>query len=243
MIIINYDKYVIYTISENKLIPSNIYSIEIVDGIIYENFIFVFLTPGGYYYHILNEENSYPCKLFKISDEIVYNHMKFSKKIKEKKLYYDKKIFPKKIIGIADNNLITSDGINEVSIREIDFILFKIIHLINQKRLDDIVELLPILEKKYIRSLLAILKYYFVNYEETIRKIFNEELVEHFNLYKYLDFFLFDLSKIDKNKSEIYFRKLLINNIITQNVKGISEIYEVCNKKELYNSYKIENLK
>jgi hypothetical protein len=69
---------------ENECVSSisgNLYAFDIIDGIIYENFIFIFLTTRGYYYHILNEENSYPCKLFKISDEIVNNHMKLSKKI------------------------------------------------------------------------------------------------------------------------------------------------------------------
>jgi hypothetical protein len=229
MIIIYNDKYVIYSIENGGLVPSDIFYFSIIDGIIYENFIFVFLTNNGFYYHILNEEYSYPCKLYRISEDLVNNHIKISKKLKEKNYIYDKKLYPKMIIGIVNNNIITSDGWNEVSIREIDYILFKIIQLIIDKKVSEIAQLLPIMPKEYIKSLIAILRYYFKKDEEVYRKIFNEEMIEHFELYKYLDLFLFN----NNEQNEKYMRQLLIKSLISQDDKSINQIYNVCNKKKL----------
>jgi hypothetical protein len=230
MVIIYNDKYVIYTVEKGNLVPSDIFYFSIIDGIIYENFIFVFLTANGFYYHFLNEEISYPCKMYRISEELVNNHIKISKKLKEKHIIYDKKLYPKAIIGIVNNSIITSDGWNEVSIREIDFILFKIIQLIIEKKISEISNLLPIMPKEYIKSLLSILKYYFKNDEAVYRKIFNQEMIEQFELFKYLDFFLFQ----ENEQSERYMKNFLIKNLISQDEKSISQIYNVCNKKELY---------
>jgi hypothetical protein len=235
MIAIFQDKYMVYSFdtNTNSLIPKGLTYYSIIDGIIYENFIFIFLTSNGYYYQILNEANSCPNKLFKASEDILNNHMRISKKIKEKLPFYSKKPFPQKIVSVIKNNLIVADGFNFVTVIKLEHILFKIIHLILERRLDELISTLPILDKKYLKSLLAILNNYYALEEETYRKIFTQELVEHFELYKYLDFFLDDLVKTDKHKAEVFLKQRLITALQNKDEAKIKKLYDISSKNEL----------
>jgi hypothetical protein len=234
MVAIFEEKYIIYSFdNSNSLAPQGINYYSLLDGFIYENFIFVFITSNGFYYHILNEPNSYPNKLFKASEGIIDNHMKITKKLKEKLTYYYKKPFPQKIVSIIKGNLITADAFNYITIYKLENILFKIIHHIIERKLEEVVNILPILDKKHIKSLLAILNHYYNGEEDIYRKIFSQDMVEHFELYKYLDFFLEDLVKIDKLKAERLLKQVLIKALQLKDDIKVKRLYEICSKFEL----------
>lgn len=260
MVVIFLDKYILYTVGMDAksktygLTPVNIFYYKLIDGMIYENFVFIFLTDKGIYFHLLNEDNAYPSKLLKASDEMNMFHLKISKKVKDKEVIYTKKLMPCKVLGIfnSDNLLVLSGSFNEIIFKQIDNILFKIIYLITNRRLEEIQPLLTILERKYIKSVLAIFKYYFNNNEEIIRKIFSLsgsgsvsnngvilDLIEHFQLYQYEDYFLPDflnnplLSADDKNKVDKHMRSLLVRNLVNNNEKGIDSLYQFANKSGL----------
>src|SRR5690606_2570277 len=136
-------------------------------------------------------------KLLKHSDEMNLYHIKISKRFKEKNVIHNKKLLPIKILGVFDGNLVTSSCFNMIGFSKIDNILFKIVDLIVKRKFNEIPGVLSVLEKKYIKSVMAIFKYYFDNNEEILRKIFsggslNGDMVEHFGLYKYEEFFLND---------------------------------------------------
>jgi hypothetical protein len=250
MIIIFQDKYILYTIcSEDNsfsLKPMNVFYFKIVDAFIYENFILIFITDKGIYYQIINEENGYPMKLLKPSDEMNLLHFKISKKIKEKNIIYDKKLLPCKILGVYDNNLFLSCSFNQISFQPIDNILFKIVNLITKRRFEEIHYLLTILEKKYIKSVLGIFKYYFEGNDEMVRKIFGggqgqdlAEMTEHFTLYKYDGSFLGDylnnplMVLEDKSKVDKVLRTWLVKNINGNNVNGINSLYQFASQAGL----------
>jgi hypothetical protein len=234
MIAIFHDKYIIYAFDDNmSLQPQGINYYTLIDGIIYENFVFVFLTANGFFYHILSELNSFPNKLFRASEDIINNHMKITKKTKEKLAYYYKKPFPQKILSVVRNNLIVSDGFNQVTIYKLENILFRIIHSIIERKVEEVINALPILDKKYIKSLLAILDHYYGNDEAAYRRIFSQDMIEHFELYKYLDFPLEDFIKFDKVKTEKYLKRILIKELQNKDEIKIKKLYEFCSKYEL----------
>lgn len=263
MIIVFQDKYIVYSInSEQNIVsnnsvscgfslkPLNIIHFKIVDAFIYENFILIFITDKGIYYQIINEDNgnTYPMKLLKPSDEMNLFHFKISKKIKEKNnlLLFDKKLLPCKILGIYDNTLFLSSSFNQISFQIIDNILFKIVNLILKRRFEEIHYLLTILEKKYIKSVLGIFKYYFEGNDEMIRKIFGggqahdlAEMTEHFMLYRYDGSFLGDyfnnplMGIEDKNKFDKILRTWLVKNINGNNLNGINDLYQFASQAGL----------
>jgi hypothetical protein len=238
MVVIYLEKYVIYSFENNKaLTPIGIHYYKIHDAHIYDNFVLIFLTDKGSYFQILNEENSIPSKLLKFSDEMNLYHLKISKKIKEKTSLHARKLIPQKILGLFNNHLITATSFNELTIKEVDNLLFKIIHLINTRKFNEITYLLTIIEKKHIKSILGIFKYYFNNNEDILKKIFvNVEFIEHFQLYKYLDIFLPALIENkfnDRNKMDKYLRSLLVKSINNKDEAAVSNLYEFANKNEL----------
>jgi hypothetical protein len=234
MIAIFEDKYIIYSFDSNmSLIPQGTNYYTLIDGVIYENFIFVFLTSNGFYYHILNEHNSYPNKLFRASEDIINNHMKITKKVKEKLTYYYKKPFPQKILNIVKNNLIVADGFNFVTIYKVENILFRIIHYIIERKIDEVINVLPVLDRKYTKSLLAIINHYYGDDKEAYRKIFSQDLVDHFELYAHVDFLLEDLIKNDKHKAEKYLKPVLIKALQNKDDSKVKKLYDLCSKYEM----------
>ena len=232
MVICYEDKYITYRLNSetNSLESMTINYHSIIDCFIYESFILVFLTNMGVYFQILNEENGYPIKLFKFSDEMNNYHLKISKKYKEKELLYNKKRFQQKLLGIYNNNLLTSNCFGEVSIRPIDHIIFKIITLIQQKDLEGITLALTTLEKKMIKLVLSIFKFYYNSEEDILKNIFTEEMIEHFQLYKYFDFykdFACSAKDIDQQEIEKLLEQKTIKAIMNRNEKEINDVYQL----------------
>ena len=241
MIICFKDKFNIYQLNEltGNLEKINTVYDKVISGIIYENIIFIYLTEFGTYFQILNKQCTFPCKLFRQSDEVNLYNLKISKKFKEKKFFYDKKPKQVKIISINDNLIFTSDFSGNIEISELNHILFKIIALIKKKNLTGISALLSFLDKKLIKYVLLIFDYYFENDEKILRKIFSKEMIFNFELYNYFEFFIKDLGENNINKLEIILEKELINAIIKNDTKKINEIYNMTQKYELKMTTKV----
>jgi hypothetical protein len=173
----------------------NINYYSVLDGIIYEDFIFVFLTMNGIYFHVLNDANAYPYKLFYLSD----NHLKMSKKLLNKSEYLSKKNFRQMILGIYNNQLFTANCFKEVLIQDIEHILFKLIATIKTNPSDykNINSLLSIIDKKYINDVLHILNFYYYNDERVYREIFTKEMLLNFKLYTKIKFFEKDFMRMN----------------------------------------------
>ena len=232
MIICFKDKYNIYQLNEltGNLEKINTVFDTVISGYIYENIIFVYLTEFGTYFLILNKQSIFPCKLFRQSDEVNLYNLKISKKFKENKLIYNKKPKQVKILGINDNLFFTTDSLGNIEVSELNHILFKIISLIKKKNLEGITALLSFLDKKLIKYVLLIFEYYFENDEKILRKIFNLEMIQNFELYNYFEFFIKDIGEINPNKLELLLEKELINAIIKNDTKKINEIYKTAEK-------------
>ena len=242
MIICFKDKFNIYQLNEltGNLEKINTVYDRVISGIIYENIFFIYLTEFGTYFQILNKQCTFPCKLFRQSDEVNLYNLKISKKFKEKKIFYDKKPKQVKIISINDNLIFTSDFLGNIEISELNHILFKIIALIKKKNLAGISALLSFLDKKLIKYVLLIFDYYFENDEKILRKIFTKEMIHNFELYNHFDFFIKDLGDLgENNKLEIILEKELINAIIKNDTKKINEIYNMAQKYELKMTTKV----
>lgn len=253
MVITFTNRYVVYRLTKDEngkesLKQENMYYYSIIDGIIYEDFIFIFFTDKGFYFHILGsgfeEENNFiksiketllPVKLLKLSDQFNFYNLKIGKKLKDKSL--TKSFLPKKIIGIFNFNFISfCDSFNEISVKEIDHILFKIIANLKIKNLKALKELLEVLEQKYILSVLIIIEHYFGVNEEILRKVFDsEETVFKFELFKFYDFFLEDLVKYSTNKgrADVILRKKLAEDIESKNTESIKKELSFASKNEL----------
>ena len=242
MIICFKDKFNIYQLNEltGNLEKINTVYDRVISGIIYENIFFIYLTEFGTYFQILNKQCTFPCKLFRQSDEVNLYNLKISKKFKEKKIFYDKKPKQVKIISINDNLIFTSDFLGNIEISELNHILFKIIALIKKKNLAGISALLSFLDKKLIKYVLLIFDYYFENDEKILRKIFTKEMIHNFELYNYFDFFIKDLGDLgENNKLEIILEKVLINAIIKNDTKKVNEIYNMAQKYGLKMTTKV----
>ena len=232
MIICFKDKYNIYQLNEltGNLEKINTVYDTVISGLIYENIIFVYLTEYGTYFLILNKQSTYPCKLFRQSDEVNLYNLKISKKFKENKIFYKKKLKQSKILGINDNIIFSTDSLGNIEVTELNHILFKIISLIKKKNLTGITALLSFLDKKLIKYVLLIFEYYFENDEKILRKIFNTEMIQNFELYNYFEFFIKDIGEINPSKLESILEKELINAIIKNDTKKINEIYKTAEK-------------
>jgi hypothetical protein len=235
MIICYEDKYNIYQLSEltGTLERINTVYDKVISGIIYENIVFVYLTEFGTYFQLLNKENCFPCKLFRQSDEVNMYNLKISKKFKENHNYYVKKPKQIKLLSINDNLMFTSDALGNIEVSELNHILFKLISLIKKKNLADISSLLTFLDKKLIKYVLLIFEYYFENDEGILRKIFNSEMIQNFELYNYFEFFIKDLAESNPNKLESVLEKNLIKAIIANDTNKINELYEMAKKYDL----------
>ena len=97
--------------------------------------------------------------------------------------------------------------------------------------------LLTTLERKMIKSVLALFKFYYNDEEDIIRKIFTQEMIDHFQLYKYYDFYIseFASSPKDCDREEIdkQMKKKMIRAIMTRNEKEIKNIYKLCDSQKL----------
>ena len=235
MIICFEGKYNIYQLNDltGSLEKINTVYDRVISGIIYENIIFVYLTEFGTYFQLLNKENCFPCKLFRQSDEVNVYNLKISKKFKENKSYYVKKPKQIKLLCINDNIMFTSDAYGNIEVSELNHIFFKLITLIRKKNLAGISALLTFLDKKLIKYVLLIFEYYFENDEEILRKIFNNEMIQNFELYNYFEFFIKDLAEANPSKLESVLEKNLIKAIIANDANKINEIYEMAKKYDL----------
>lgn len=235
MIICFEDKYNIYQLNDltGNLEKINSVHDRVISGIIYENIIFVYLTEYGTYFQLLNKENCFPCKLFRQSDEVNVYNLKISKKFKENKEFYVNKPKQIKILCINDNLMFTSDDYGNIEVSELNHILFKLISLIRKKNLAGISALLSFLDKKLIKYVLLIFEYYFENDEQILRKIFNNEMIQNFELYNYFEFFIKDLAEANPSKLESILEKNLIKAITANDVNKINELYEMAKKYDL----------
>ena len=235
MIICFKDKYNIYQLNEltGNLEKINTVYDHVISGIIYENIIFLYLTEFGTYFLILNKQCTFPCKLFRQSDEVNLYNLKISKKFKENKIIYEKKPKQIKILSINDNLIFTTDALGNIEVTELNHILFKIISLIRKKNLGGITALLTFLDKKLIKYVLLIFEYFFENDEKILRKIFNTEMIINFELYNHFEFFIKDLGEVNPSKLELLLEKELINAIIKNDTKKINELYTIAEKYKL----------
>jgi hypothetical protein len=245
MLIFYLNKYVLYQVAFTEerfsMTPVNIFYHQVVDAYIYENFVLVFLTDKGFYFQFLNEENSYPYKFFKLSDELNMYNLKVSKKFKEKINIFKKKPCPIKILGIFENNLIYSSAFNQISSKHIDDILFKVIYLITKRKYEEISSLLIDFDKKYIKSLFAIFQYYFDNNEEILKKIFESlgsEVTENFELFKFNKMFIENLfksigkSKEFNEKNVRFIKGFLVKYVMSRNDEEINNLYKMAIQNE-----------
>ena len=235
MIICFRDKYNIYQLNEltGNLEKINTVYDHVISGIVYENIIFLYLTEFGTYFHILNKQCTFPCKLFRQSDEVNLYNLKISKKFKENKIFYEKKPKQIKILCINDNLIFTTDALGNIEVSELNHILFKIISLIRKKNLGGVTALLTFLDKKLIKYVLLIFEYYFENDEKILRKIFTSEMILNFELYNHFGFFIKDLAEVNLGKLESIIEKELINAIIKNDTKKINELYTIAEKYKL----------
>ena len=245
MLIFYLNKYILYQVAltEEKfsMTPVNIFYHQVVDAYIYENFVLIFLTDKGFYFQFLNEDNSYPYKFFKLSDELNIYNLKVSKKFKERINIFKKKPCPIKILGVFENNLIYSSAFNQISSKSIDDILFKVILLITKRKYEEISSLLIDFDKKYIKSLFAIFQYYFDNNEEILRKLFDSlgsDVTENFELFKFNKMFVENLFKSNgkfkefNEKNDRFIKGLLVNYITDKNDDEINNLYKIAIKNE-----------
>ena len=235
MIICFEDKYNIYQLNDltGSLEKINTVYDKVISGIIYENIVFVYMTEYGTYFQLLSKENIFPCKLFRQSDEVNMYNLKISKKFKENKHFYAKKPKQVKLLCINDILMFTSDSYGNIEVTEINHIIFKIIELIKKKNLAGISALLTFLDKKLIKYVLLIFEYYFENDEQVLRKIFNNEMIQNFELYNYFEFFIKDLAEVNPAKLGSVLEKNLIKAIIANDANKINEIYEMAKKYDL----------
>ena len=235
MIICFEDKFNIYHLNDltGNLEKINTVYDKVISGIIYENIIFVYLTESGTYFQLLNKENTFPCKLFRQSDEVNMYNLKISKKFKETKKFYEKRPKQIRILCINDNIIFTTDALGNIEVSELNHILFKLISLIKKKNLAGISALLTFLDKKLIKYVLLVFEYFFENDEEILRKIFNNEMIQSFELYNYFEFFIKDLAAANPSKLDSVIEKYLIKAIISNDANKINELYELAKKYDL----------
>ena len=238
MIICYNDRYVSYYLNDIKFKYEKIetYYDKVLDGIFYENFIFIYLTEYGFYFVLLNEKNGFPYKIYNLSEESNHYHIKISHFSKETKndLMEPKKHFQTKILGIFNNQIATSSNNGKIQIKEINHVIFYIIKLIKEYNIKGLSSTLEVFEKKMIKSVLAVFDYYFNNEEEILRKIFSIDSILNYELYKYLDYFASDIYKYKrpgiKNMLNDTLEKNLIISIIEGDEKKINAIYNISNK-------------
>jgi hypothetical protein len=241
MIICYNDKYVSYYLNDKKSKYEKIetYYDKVLDGLIYENFVFVYLTEYGFYFVLLNEKNGFPYKIYNLSEESNHYHIKISKISKETEndIMEPKKHFQTKILGIYNNYIATSSNDGKIQIKEINHVIFHIITFVKEYNIQGLSSLLDMFEKKMIKSVLAVFDYYFNNEEEILRKIFSIESILNYELYKYLDYFVSDIYKYQrpgiKNMLNDTLEKNLIISIIEGNEKKINAIYNISNQMGL----------
>ncbi|MCQ2816391.1 MAG: hypothetical protein MJ252_03905, partial [archaeon] len=233
------EKYAIYKLNSQtgSIDLQDILYYSVINGFIYENFVFVFLMNEGIYFQILSEKNGYPFKLFNFSNEMNDYHLRLSKELKEKESLYYKKQFQSKMIGIYNNYLVTSNVFGQLEIKECDHILLKIIYAVKNKNFNELHQLLLIVEKKFIKSILAIFDFYFENDEQILRKIFDQNLIEHFELYKYLKCFMRDLAASKNENSFNEIERMMKHNLIValreRNDISIRKIQKICENQKL----------
>ena len=235
MIICFKDKYNVYKLNEltGSLEKINTVYDTVVNGYIYENIIFIYLTENGTYFLILNKESPFPCKLFRQSDSVNLYNLKISRKFKENKIIFDKKPKQVKILGINDILFFTTDNIGKIEVTELNHIIFKIISLIKKKNLSGISKLLSFLDKNLIKDVLLIFDYFFENDEKILRKIFTPEMIQNFELYNYFEFFIKDLKEKNPAKLEEVLERELIKALIKNDTKKVKELYETAKSYEL----------
>jgi hypothetical protein len=232
MIICYEDKFIIYEIKENTYLKKSICYFKVIDALIYENILFLFLTDYGIYFIILNEEQGIPFKLMKFSYEMNNIHLKISGKFKENNIIYPNKLFQQKLIGIYNNNLISCNNLGEVQISKIDNNLITLIHLICKREFSEIYNLLNLIDIREVNSVVSIFKFFFGNDEKIYRKIFpkeNKEMILKLKLYKYFNFFIQDFLSSKSLNCENEFKGILKENlfkyIIDKNNEGLNKVY------------------
>ena len=224
LIICYNDRYVSYYLNDvnSQYEKIETYYDKVLDGIVYENFIFIYLTEYGFYFVLLNEKNGFPYKIFNLSEESNHYHIKIShfSKETENTIMEPKKHFQTKILGIFNNQIATSSNNGKIEIKEIKHIIFQIITLIKQSNIKCLSSTLEVFEKKMIKSVLAVFDYYFNNEEEILRKIFSIDSILNYELYKYLDYFASDIYKYQRPGIKNMLNDTLEKNLIISIIEG-----------------------
>lgn len=242
MIIVYEKKYQILQFNHRTgtLEHNSMHYYNILDSYLYENFILLFLTDKGLYFHILNEENGTPIKLRNSSEENTNLHMRISKRLKEKSRLYNKKLFNQKILGVFKNVIAMTDTFNNTNITRLEHPLFDILDLIISRKFNLIKNKLDNIERKYATKISAIFDYYFsLDNEEVIRELIgdNSDTIDLLQINKYIDFLKKDLvnnkNPNSKHQLEKLIKNILVKSTAKEDVDKILEIYEFCAENNL----------
>lgn len=224
--------------SEISLSPFIVVHEEVLDAIIYEDFILFFITNNGVYFHILNHKSNYPIKLLKPSQSYIKCNLKIDK---FSNLNSDKKSIklnptspPCKILSVSKGKLILAYSNSMVKIEEIDHILLKAVYFIKERDVKSLREkVVSLVDKKYVNSLICILCHYFSVDEEVFRRIFSSRnQISHFELHHYVDCFLMDFSQYcslpqEQIMSSKLIRAKLCEYLVENNIEGLFALFNL----------------
>lgn len=224
--------------SEISLSPFIVIHEEVLDAIIYEDFILFFITNNGVYFHILNHKNNYPIKLLKPSQSFIKCNLKidkFSNSNSDRKLIKLNPTSPPcKILSVSKGKLILAYSNGMVKIEEIDHILLKAIYFIKERDIKSLREkVVSLVDKKYVNSLICILCHYFSIDEEVFRRIFSSRnQISHFELHHYVDCFLMDFSQYcslpqEQIMSSKLIRAKLCEYLVENNIEGLFALFNL----------------
>lgn len=226
----------------SELKPLDVYHYDVLDGYLYENFVFVFMTDQGVYFQVLNNRfgATYPIKLLGPSHEFSYYNLKiYRRDLNTTHRVYSRKPYPQRIVGISSNKLILASFNSEIELRDLEHILLKLIYFLTKRRITDLTAHIDLLEKKYIKYLLNIIDYFFPAGEEVFRFFFKtREVLYSLDLFKYLEFFMFDFAMFSALPHEVnlcdkILRNNLVKSLIRGDAKGVQDIYTFANKNSL----------
>lgn len=230
---------------DNYLNPIFVIYEEIIDAMIYEDFILIFITKFGVYFHILNHKNNYPIKLLKASQEFIKCNLKMDKfnNSDNRKASTDliKPVSPpSKILSINKGKLVLAYSDEIVKIEELDHFLLKAVYSIKER---DVITLkdkiIPLIDKKYILCFISIISHYFSAAEEVFRRLFcSRNQISHFSLHHYLDCFLSDFTVYcslpeEQTISDKLIRAKLVEYLNEKNLEGVLGVYNLASSNQL----------
>ena len=238
-------------------------NLRLIHYYLFDNFVLIFITDSGIYFHVLSENyNTYPIKLLKASKEYLNLNQKLLNCLKNNENNnttsiinsnnnsldvkitnsinkvnnpdFKDKSLPCKILCLLGYKLILSYDNSAIKIIKIDNILIRAINYIKERNISALQKnTFSLLEKKYIKTFIAILNHYFSDSEEVYRRIFTSVYeIKHFELYRYIECFLNDFSLVDvfpySNKiSNILIKTQIIESLIKKDMDKLLRLYSV----------------